>query len=96
MLSLGEQIQSAIASSLADSDGVVVHRLAKFSMSFLGTERHEVAAKALLRRLLERIIDALGDDAATVNALRGLCADLFYSESAESSAGAGARAPTSL
>ena len=83
LLSLGKQIQSAIASSLADSDGDVVDRLAKLDMSFLGTERHEVATRALLRRLLESIIDALGDDAATVNALRGLCAYLFYSESAE-------------
>ena len=80
LLSLGKQIQSAIASSLADSDGHVVDRLAKLSMSFLGTERHEVATRALLRRLLESIIDALGDDAATVNALRGVCADLFYSD----------------
>jgi hypothetical protein len=52
LLSLSQQIQLAILSSLADSDGDVVERLAKLDMSFLGTERHEAATKALLRKLL--------------------------------------------
>jgi hypothetical protein len=79
--SLGVRCIKTLKGSWLRADRKLFDRSGPLDASFLGNERNKAAITSLLFKLLTDTLDTLGgEDAATVDALRRILADLFSSK----------------